>query len=626
MANEIGKSRNEALLENILGADNEILPPESRIEVLLKEILDNGTIPENVADWLDEHPEATTTVEDGSITAAKFASGVIDDTLSVAGAAAEAKATGDAVADLKSAINYNYAGLESFLTHGRFAIGGLDTDGTLKPTQTTRVSSYSPANKMTFDRDITVNVKSGYTWGYIPFTGDTPGSWVGWLSTATVIPANTSFVVQIRKNPEGTATADISSYVSALTFDMESTEDIDDLKDATDSFYKNGYIGLQFTLEDGGINSGSGANYSGDAAYKASHKRCNTYITLEEGYEYLFIAPEGMYVNVYRYSSANSYIGNLGFSQTLTYTNANSEKIRIAFSSIDGTTAISINDIEKYGIFTVNNIILKKLFDIVSAPCYEIPSGLSTSKVFSEVSTDSRACQGSCTDGAYLYVAYIKDSSATELLKIDMSTWTVSARVEGNWGHMNDLYYNATDAEIWSIYNTSDAYNTMIKFKASDLSVAGTLDLSSVAHSINESANFTGITYLSDYDRYVFAVAVGSTLIGFAYLKPDFSLEKFTKINQSSRTTQNIDLYNNMLVETDYNPGNRINYYDFNGNKIGYTSVSDGTELESFSSANGKIYLVYNTSSYLELAIYECSITALAKIAKAEVLSQYNPN
>ena len=49
-----------------------------------------------VSDWLDDHPEATTTVEDGSVTLAKLHSGVIDSTLSTQGAA-EAKATGNKI-------------------------------------------------------------------------------------------------------------------------------------------------------------------------------------------------------------------------------------------------------------------------------------------------------------------------------------------------------------------------------------------------------------------------------------------------------------------------------------------------------------------------------------------------
>ena len=47
----------------------------------LKDLLGEGGITAAVDAWLEEHPEATTTVEDGSITAAKFAGdvfGVLD--------------------------------------------------------------------------------------------------------------------------------------------------------------------------------------------------------------------------------------------------------------------------------------------------------------------------------------------------------------------------------------------------------------------------------------------------------------------------------------------------------------------------------------------------------------------
>lgn len=45
--------------------------------LLLADVIQSGTIPEDeieqaVSDWLDAHPEATTTVQDGSITAAKL--------------------------------------------------------------------------------------------------------------------------------------------------------------------------------------------------------------------------------------------------------------------------------------------------------------------------------------------------------------------------------------------------------------------------------------------------------------------------------------------------------------------------------------------------------------------------
>lgn len=59
-------------------------------------------IRETVEDVLEDHPEWTTTVQDGSITAEKLASSIFDHTLSVAGKVADAKDVGDKLTDLKS--------------------------------------------------------------------------------------------------------------------------------------------------------------------------------------------------------------------------------------------------------------------------------------------------------------------------------------------------------------------------------------------------------------------------------------------------------------------------------------------------------------------------------------------
>ena len=69
------------------------------------DVLDATATAGAVAAWLDGHPEATTTVADGSITTAKLASGVIDANLRTPGAAADAKAVGDELTELKSQIS-----------------------------------------------------------------------------------------------------------------------------------------------------------------------------------------------------------------------------------------------------------------------------------------------------------------------------------------------------------------------------------------------------------------------------------------------------------------------------------------------------------------------------------------
>lgn len=145
-------------------------------------------------------------------------------------------APADMVGDLKSALNDSLVGKETFITHGDFAIGGLNVDGTLKPSETMRASSAN-LSKLSFDRDITVSVKSGYAWGYIPFTETTPGQWAGWYTTPTKIDAGTSFVVQIRRNPESASpVANVSEFVSALTFTTKAETEIDEWQAELDSF------------------------------------------------------------------------------------------------------------------------------------------------------------------------------------------------------------------------------------------------------------------------------------------------------------------------------------------------------------------------------------------------------
>lgn len=131
------------------------------------------------------------------------------------------------VDDLKTAFFLDRdSGKQTFYSLGNFQHYGLKTDGTFQTTQTWRVSCDN-TKLISFDRYITVSVKSGFKWGYIPFTNGIAGSWVGWKTDDFTIPANTEFVVQIARVTENQSEiADVSEFVSALTFDTETTTNI----------------------------------------------------------------------------------------------------------------------------------------------------------------------------------------------------------------------------------------------------------------------------------------------------------------------------------------------------------------------------------------------------------------
>ena len=105
-----------------------------------------GYITDNVDAWLVAHPEATTTVQDGAITKAKLAAALVaeltpDATLSLAGKPADAKATGAAVDDLKSALITEETDLTSYASSGYYATNG-EVGSTVDVSTKTESSSF----------------------------------------------------------------------------------------------------------------------------------------------------------------------------------------------------------------------------------------------------------------------------------------------------------------------------------------------------------------------------------------------------------------------------------------------------------------------------------------------------
>jgi hypothetical protein len=135
---------------------------------------------------------------------------------------------------LKNEYNFSSIGNSTFYPYGNFQSSGLNTDGSFKTDQKYRVSC---TKHISFDKDIKVEVKSGFRWGYIPFVGGVAGTWSGWFLTKKVIPANTEFVVQIGRVTENTSEiADVVTFTSAITFATEIGERVTDAEIEIDSF------------------------------------------------------------------------------------------------------------------------------------------------------------------------------------------------------------------------------------------------------------------------------------------------------------------------------------------------------------------------------------------------------
>lgn len=195
--------------------------------------------------------------------------------------------------------------------------------------------------------------------------------------------------------------------------------------------------------------------------------------------------------------------------------------------------------------------------------------------------------QGACTDGLYIYAAYVKeDSAATMIKKFDINTGALISQVTRNsFGHANDMTYR--DGHLYIAHSSSTS--TIYKVNCE------TLDL---VETFNVASTIWGITYDETNDLFI----VGN--VGAAYLSvyyPDFSFmyrikpqNAFTGLVRQGLSCDSnyiyINLDNAYGALKDDSAGSRIMVYTWNGMFIKsiYLNIK---EIEWAFPHNGKMYI-----------------------------------
>ena len=187
-----------------------------------------------VDDWLTDHPEATTTVQDGSITDVKIADDTIPDS--------KLAQTGGVLEDV------------SHLTDGLMALSGYVV-GTLNGSGGIAWGPYaiSTADDIILDRQVMLYIASGYQYRVLAkYNGSDTYNDFGYMDYNVSLPANTPFKVTVRKAGDTTTPADIpvmsrkllvlTSAASEARRAFAQSEKLIDGQELAPAYFRNGSL------------------------------------------------------------------------------------------------------------------------------------------------------------------------------------------------------------------------------------------------------------------------------------------------------------------------------------------------------------------------------------------------
>lgn len=158
-------------------------------------------------------------------------------------------------ARLTEQINLSNNGYETI--KGSFVQGGLNIDGTL----TTQLYYASSDTPITYDHDVVIRVKSGYSYKCYQYNNDGTYSDTAVKTTETIIPAGRKFLLRIQTEPVTYDNADINlftqqiyceSYIGGIAnITLDNTDAISDLQ--------NGVEGVRGFYDRGSLSAGNHA-------------------------------------------------------------------------------------------------------------------------------------------------------------------------------------------------------------------------------------------------------------------------------------------------------------------------------------------------------------------------------
>lgn len=184
-----------------------------------------------VTDWLDDNIPTGQTV-------------AVDQSLTVSGAAADAKKTGDKITNLNRAVKDTETAMETgYMPWGKdlWVIGGLKSTGEIDTNSRVRITTSSLQHT---DRELEIHANSGYRFAIAYYTSADVFDSIVWWPDNYTIPRGSYYRITIAKSPDSVVNVTVNELYREVTYKSGLKAEIDDLRFEYAKTENNAFIGI----------------------------------------------------------------------------------------------------------------------------------------------------------------------------------------------------------------------------------------------------------------------------------------------------------------------------------------------------------------------------------------------
>lgn len=254
--------------------------------------------------------------------------------------------------------------------------------------------------------------------------------------------------------------------------------------------------------------------------------------------------------------------------------------------------------------------------------CYKIANKFSHTEIYRASSVDDRTrAQGMCTDGTYLYIAMLLGSgdNTGRIIKLTTEGSIVLQNNIADVGHLNQLAYDPLSGYILAVGSASPI---VYRFNKDTLSLVDTLTLTNVQTALANKSDKTGfwaIAYVPEHDVWV----IGNTAC-YAITNNDFSIIHRVVLQKTSGDGQGLYPFGDVVYSSFWGGNKDFSVYDWHGRKIKDFNMSVPTyrEFEGIAQIGGDFYTYWNLGGY-EFLVTKMEVLYHEYIPVAEIAGKF---